>query len=865
MIGEEREGNMTEREVTPHLPTSGQIIGALVATLGIKHSVLQSRNARRYFSADLEHLVKDSTKEEIIGAIAAVLTDFGFVASPQVGEDNYKPAPALASMLQWHADHWDLLRSFLRRRTMNVLPGDLPKVWEAYVRLAVIDLVLRVAANLHLAGASPAVLDFLGCSNRTARGDFLNQKRRQAGLSLEDLAERVKVDNHTVDGWMYHGARPSNDNLARIAEALADRIEGSNTSSIALELRALYWISDVASLLAEHIGAETVDEAIGRLHRYAEATYRIIEDQFPGEDRAVNLTVLADLGVGARLAKPLLAALIEHEPDEEWREDLRSTGMHWVRRVLAVNLRVHLAAADDLIQKTDGRLLEEWGVSNPEAYAHFRRSAELQMQGNLHEALAEMESAARVDPLDPATHFTLGSVKTGVGIGRGDSTLVTAGLDALWLAVALDPKWILPWTEIGMTLLHTGRAAEAVAHLRDVRPECRPLDSGYYSALGAACWKLDRLDEALAAFEAALELDPEETAALVAASEIALLIGDAAKHRRYSRRAHHFGVDADTDKLLELLREFGQRDQANVGTAEHDRKIAVMDAVIRLGPDDDYAYLARGQAHFAKGSEDLAISDLDAVLRLNPDHPGAYMLRGTLLGNRKQWDRVVADMNELIRLRPGDARAYYHRAQAYGEQDKLDQAVIDIWEAIRLDPDHGDGYRVRGDCFRYKGEYDKAITDFDTALRLDPENAAAHLGRGAAYRMKGDPEQAIADYDVVLRLKPRDQLAYRFRGDAHFANGNCDQAIADCGRALSISPDDPVAYFVRGTAHLFSGKLELALADFNSAVEFDPTSGRSTHGRGLVRESMGDAEGAAEDYRRAKALGYDDRDLESEA
>ena len=46
-----------------------------------------------------------------------------------------------------------------------------------------------------------------------------------------------------------------------------------------------------------------------------------------------------------------------------------------------------------------------------------------------------------------------------------------------------------------------------------------------------------------------------------------------------------------------------------------------MDAVIRLNPDDDYAYLSRGLAHFAKGDEDLAISDLDAVLRLNPDHP----------------------------------------------------------------------------------------------------------------------------------------------------------------------------------------------------------------------------------------------------
>ena len=58
MIGEEQEGTMPELGITPQLPTSGQIIGALVARLGITHPVLQKRTTRRYFAADLEHLVK---------------------------------------------------------------------------------------------------------------------------------------------------------------------------------------------------------------------------------------------------------------------------------------------------------------------------------------------------------------------------------------------------------------------------------------------------------------------------------------------------------------------------------------------------------------------------------------------------------------------------------------------------------------------------------------------------------------------------------------------------------------------------------------------------------------------------------------
>ena len=851
---------MTEREVIPRLPTSGQIIGALVTRLGIRHPVLQHRNARRYFAADPEHLVKDTTRTEIIDAIAEALTDAGFIPSPPAKESNYEPAPTLSSMLQWHADHWDLMRSSVRRRVVSVVPSRLPKVWEAYVRLSVIDLALRVAAHLHLAEASPDALEVLNWATVDARGDFLNRKRQQTPLTLEDFSEAVGVANNTVDGWLYDGARPSNDNLGKLAETLAEHIEGPDTTGIALELRALYWISDVAELLAEHIGEEAVDEIVGRLRKYAEEAYHIIDDLFPDEDRLTDLAVLADLGVGARVAQPLLSALIERESDEEWREDLRSTGLRWINRVISVNMSARLAEEDALIQKTEGRMLEDWDVSNPEAYAHYRRSFELQMQGKPHEALSEVEIAARLDPLDPANHFTLGSVKTSIGIARGDVALVNAGLDALWLAVTLDPNWILPWTEIGSTLYYTDRPEEAVAHLRSVKAECGPPDAQYYSTLGTAEWKLDDLPRALAAFEAALELDPEETSVLLAASEVALLTGDGKKHRQYLRKARHFGADEGTLRFWEMLRGFGGKDRADAGPDEHDRKIAVMDAVIRLSPDDDYAHITRGLAHFAKGNDDLAIADMDAVLQLDPNHAAAYMLRGILFGNRKLWDRMAADMTELIRLRPDDAQAFYQRGQAYGEQDELDQAFADLCEAIRLDPDHADSHRVRGDCLRYMEKYDEAISDFDTALQLDPENAAAYLGRGAAYRMKGDPDRAIADYDVAIRLKPNDSLAYRFRGDAYIAKEDYEHVIADCNSALKLNPDDPMAYFTRGNAYLFSGELEQSLADFNAAVRLDPTSGVSIYGRGVVRELMGDPDGAAEDYQRGRNLGYDDSD-----
>ena len=850
---------MAEREVMPRLPTSGQIIGALVTRLAIKHDTLQGSTARRYFSGDPEHLVKDSSKEEIIAAIAEVVTGSGFIDTSQQESDG-KTAERLASMLNWHAHHWDQSRSFLRPRMAPVRPSNLPKVWEAFTRPAVIDLAFRIAAHLHLSGSSPAALGLLRFPSRTARGDYLNQKRQQAGLSLEYLAEQVGVHDHTVDDWMYHGARPSDDNLAKLASVLSQNSESSSATFIGQELRALYWVSDVASLLAEHIGAEAVSEGVQRLLQYTEAIHGLVEERFPEVERGEALAALAELGSGARVAEPLRAALIREELDASWRAALTAVGDDWIRHVVSTNIAVNLAETDDLIEETEGRLLRDWDVSNPDAYAHYRHSQELQAQGKLREALAEVETAAKLDPLDPANHFTIGSVKTGIGFRDGEARLVEDGLSALWLAVALDPKWVLPWTEIGSTLLVIGKPAEAVRHLRSIRPDCGPLDSHYYKTLGAACWQQDQLLEALDALESALELSPEDTSSLVWAAEVARLVGDSSKHRRYSRHAQHFGAEEGTGEAMELLRDLEEYVNGGAGTSKHDRTIAVMSTTIKLNPDDEYPYLRRGWAHFAKGDDDLAMADLDTALRLNPEHPGAYLMRGVISGYLKQWERVVADMSEVIRIKPDDARAYYHRGLAHGEQDFLDKAMADLCEAIRLDPEHPDSYRGRGDCHRYMGQYDKAISDFENALRLDSENSAALLGRGATYRRKGDPDQAIVDYSAVLQLKPRDPLAYRFRGDAYIGIRSYDQAISDCTRALELSPSDPIAHFTRANAHLLSGNLEPALADFSAAIEIDPGSGEFIYGRGLVRQLLGDAGGAAEDYRTARNLGYDENE-----
>ena len=240
-----------------------------------------------------------------------------------------------------------------------------------------------------------------------------------------------------------------------------------------------------------------------------------------------------------------------------------------------------------------------------------------------------------------------------MGADRGDMTMVNEGIEACWLAVTLDPNWILPWTEIGLIHLRVGRAAEAVKHLLAVRPECGPLDSRYHSTLGTAYWRLGQPNKALAAYEAALELDPEDL------SRLEGRFRDSARDRRPRQAPALLRAEP---VIWESLRK--PKSSWSCCGSSVSQSLPAMPQTSTTGRSPLWTLssgsiltiptltLSRGQAHFAKGNEPSAMADLDAVIRLDPNHAGAHYLRGVLCGNRNQWDQTIADMSEGHQAHP---------------------------------------------------------------------------------------------------------------------------------------------------------------------------------------------------------------------
>ncbi len=846
-------GKAIQKEVPPRLPASGQILGFLVRSLNLDDHRLHSKAAQRFFTG---HRVKQSTRAEIIDGFADALAAMGFNLND--GREETSRTPVLAEAIDWHATHWDRLRTVLLPRMSRVYPSHLPVVWKTYVRLAAIDLAFRVASHLRLTDRPTTTLEILNSASVCRRGAYLNRKRQCADISLLDFADEVGVTENAVEGWLYGGARPRDENLAKIATALSSGIEQFADEDILRELRLLYWVSDIAETMSKHLGSDAVKEIIVQFHEYASLIHDEISD---AGQNCLSMNAVAELaarGTRSPVAKTFLAQLVDRETDPEWKKDLSAAGSDWIGRVLSVNYQVHRSEEIALIEQTDGQILENWGISDPEAYEHYLNGRELFDAGQMREALAELTKAVELDPLDPANHFALGSVKGGIGSATADRNLVDEALEACWMAVALDRNWIAPWTEIGWLLLISDKPHEAVEHLRSVRPQCRPLDARYYHALGLALGLIGERAESLAALESSLEIDQNDPRVAIDAALTAFQVGDKLKTNEYRKMARHLGVSDELDRSIALAK-IDQTDKPIIAVAMLDeQRLSALDVAIARRPNDVKAYLARAKIHFKRRDDEQALSDFDVVLRLDPDRLGVLVLRGVVYVYTGRYESAIADLSEAIRHNAGVEIAHYHRGLAYGEIDDLDRAIDDFSETVRLRPEHSDAYRARGDCLRYKNEFDLAISDYSVSITLDPLNAVSFRGRGSAHRLKNDFDSAIDDFDVAISLDSEDPVAYRFRGDALLAQGAYDEAISDFDAALKLDPEDEVAYRWRGTAHLCMGDLNSALSDFDAAITRNPENAYTHQCRGLVREAMDDPEGAQIDFLRARELGYDE-------
>ncbi len=325
------------------------------------------------------------------------------------------------------------------------------------------------------------------------------------------------------------------------------------------------------------------------------------------------------------------------------------------------------------------------------------------------------------------------------------------------------------------------------------------------------------------------------------------------------------GALADFDRALELDPDDPEsrtsRGSTLLALKDLDGALAEFDRALELDPSSIQAVGGRGTALLRRGDFEGALDALDEALALDPRRFECWVNRGVIRARLGELEGARLDFVRAVQLEPLDPRGWTGLAWVASDRGDHRSALVLADKAIEVGPRESAGWVGRARALRSQGKYAEAIADAGRAIDLDPLDEWAWQERAYARHVSKDLQGAIADYDRTIELVPTAVFAWLQRGRARFglvdSRGrylDADGAIADVGRAIELDPDDGNKWANRGRMRFRTGDLEGSVSDHDRAIALDSKDVTSLYYRSRARRRLGDRAGAIEDLKRAVAL-----------
>lgn len=236
------------------------------------------------------------------------------------------------------------------------------------------------------------------------------------------------------------------------------------------------------------------------------------------------------------------------------------------------------------------------------------------------------------------------------------------------------------------------------------RIEDVPKNAHIWNEIGNVYFNSGAFDRAMAAFNKAIELDPEYGRPY---GNLALAYSN---HGRYPEAIPLY------KKSIELL---GSKEEKAVAWN------GLGNAYRRLG-DSDSAIVAYQLADRL----DLDSGDTEKVLGEDPDQldstdPHAWNELGLVYTNTGACDRAIYAYRKAIELAPGFGWPYSNLALAFSHQGRYTEAIPLCRKSIELfggDKEKAVSWNRLGDIYRHLNDRENAVVAYQNAVELDPEN-----------------------------------------------------------------------------------------------------------------------------------------------
>lgn len=199
--------------------------------------------------------------------------------------------------------------------------------------------------------------------------------------------------------------------------------------------------------------------------------------------------------------------------------------------------------------------------------------------------------------------------------------------------------------------------------------------------------------------------------------------------------------------------------------------------LLKIYPQFEDGYAARGRLRVIDGDTVGALADLDKAISISKNNVNAFLLRAQIAADQKRWEAALSDMDAAIRLQPQEADLYVNRAYLRYNLDDYFGAMSDYNYTLELEPYNSAALFNRA-LLRYEvKDLNRAADDFNSVLKYDPDNFHARYNLGLVNMERGHHKEALSDLDKITRKYPRFYPAYYAKAEVFRDMGDMRTAM----------------------------------------------------------------------------------------
>jgi tetratricopeptide (TPR) repeat protein len=272
-------------------------------------------------------------------------------------------------------------------------------------------------------------------------------------------------------------------------------------------------------------------------------------------------------------------------------------------------------------------------------------------------------------------------------------------------------------------------------------------------------------DEAIAAYNAALDADPDALTAYVGLGRTAADKGDLQAAIGYYNQAlarKPDDIDAHIDTHFWLGQALIEQDQFSAALKE-------FEIVLDRDPNNAIAYYGSGRAYsrIAEGMygvddaeaaqyDALARERLDKALSLRPNLAEAWLERGIINERQSQLNAALSDYAQAAQFNQRDAEAPFLQGKLYLSLNNVAAATEALESSVSRDPRSADTQYWLGRAYRAQNRMTEAIRQFQRAVEINGAYNEARYFQGLTEEDTSQVEAARTTYQAIVAQAPPD-------------------------------------------------------------------------------------------------------------